>query len=999
MNWINACRLAAVAAVVIALSGCGGGGSASPTPPSISAQPQAVTVSDGAAASFSVSAGGSQPLSYQWKKNGADIAGAVGAGYTLAAALADNGAQITVLVSNTAGTASSQAAMLTVLAVPAKIDAQPQNASADDGATASFTVQASGSKPLGYQWFRNGNAIQGATAASYTTLDLSMTDDQSRYSVAVSNLAASVTSSEAVLSVRPQLPSFVSPLQSLTVKDGTTVTLNSAAKGTAPLSYQWTRNGVPISGATSSSYMFNAQLTDNGARYAVVVGNAYGSATSATATVTVDANAPAFSTAPVSLSAATGATATFTALATGSAPLAYQWQRSDDGGYEWADIPGARSSTFSVPRLTLAWANAGLRVVASNIAASVPSPAVTLTVVPQVRLMAGKAGGGGYADGQGTSARFHYPVSVASDASGNVYVADSVNGAVRKVSAAGYVSTLADAQANLLPSKLATDSNGNLYVASSSRIVKIDASGAITSLAGSATSVGTVDGAGGAARFVGINGIASDASGNLLVADSSGRTIRKVTSAGIVTTLAGMAGEQGHVEGKASVARFGDLGGIALDADGNAFVVDGQAIRKITPDGTVSRFAGDYTASGMQDGDRLTATRFNDPRGLAFDRAGNLYVAEAYSVRRIDASGQSTTIAGIGSQGVGLMLTDGLGSNAILKWVTAIAPLPSANAMVIADEHTVRVVAANGRVTTLAGSAIQSGSVDGRGSDARFSSPSSLQSAADGSLFLYDYGNGVVRKLNTNGFTETLSSSRFNGGCAMAIDAVGNAYVTYNYAVYKVAGSGGTVSVVAGIPGVSGSVDGPAQSATFNQPCGIAVDARGDIWVAELLDHTIRKISNGVVSTAVGARASCGIAGGAASVARLCNPRALAFDASGALIVVESIGDIRRVATNGTVSTVAGVPFSSGDSDGPVARFSAPTAVAVDASGNVFVADTGNGLIRKIAPNGVTSTVIGVRGKKALVPGPGGSINAPIGVAVAVDGRLFFLSENAVVGD
>ncbi|MBC7918736.1 MAG: hypothetical protein H7Y28_13085 [Rhodoferax sp.] len=963
-------------------------------------QPQAATVNDGASASFSVSVSGSAPLSYQWQKNGVAIDGAVGATYTLTApTLSDNGAKITVTVSNSAGTASSQAVVLTVNAVPPTISTQPQSASADDGATATFSVVAAGSSPLTYQWLKNNVAIASATNASYTTADLALTDDRSQYSVIVSNAAGSITSSVAAATVRPLAPGFASPLQSVTVRDGAPVTLVSAAKGTLPLVYQWSRNGVPISGATAASYAFNAKIADSGARFSVAVTNAFGSATSAVATVNVDANAPFFIAQPISVIATTSDTATFTATASGTPPLAYQWQRSDDGGTEWTNVAGATSSNFNIAGLTLAWSNVKLRIVVSNVAASVPSQPALLTVAPRVHLVAGAAGGDGFADGQGALARFKLPNSVVSDANGNIYVGDLANYAIRKVTPSGNVSTFFKAD-NFLPGSLAMDGNGILYAASPSSIVRVNSNGVRTTLAGQDGVSGSNDGTGVAARFLEIRSIAVDAAGNVWVVDGSNRLVRRVTQAGVVTTVAGMQGQYGRVDGKGSSARFGDIFSIAHDASGNAYVTDGPAIRKITPDGTVSQFAGSYTEYGTADGDRLLTARFINMRGLTFDSAGNLFVAELGKIRRIEANGQTITVAGNGSSGFNNPQTDGYGSGgASFQGIAAITATTTPNYFVFADGAAIRALTPSGLVTTLAGSASVAGLADARGRDARFSSPGLIVSAPSGALYVLDRSNVTVRKVSQSGLVMTPTAFRFTTAYGVAVDTAENVYVSGTNVVYKMKPDG-SVTILAGTYGISGGTDGSAQNATFNVPFGIAVDSVGNVWVSDVSDHTIRKIStSGVVSTVAGVRGICGTSNGRGSAAQFCGPSVLAFDASGNLLIGEQSGTIRRMTPDGTVSTVAGVAFSSGYGDGPVARFNGISGLVADANGNIFVADSANNVIRKITPSGVTSTVMGVYGAKVLTLGLGGSINTPGGVALTPAGRLFVTSENAVVGD
>jgi Abnormal spindle-like microcephaly-assoc'd, ASPM-SPD-2-Hydin/Immunoglobulin I-set domain/Immunoglobulin domain len=269
-----------------------------PVAPSISTQPSNQTIAAGQTATFSVTASGTVPLSYQWRKNGAAITGATLATYTTPAeTTADNGAQFTVVVSNSVGNANSNAATLTVNSTPAapSITTQPSSQTITAGQTATFSVTASGTTPLSYQWQKNGAAISGATSATYTTPAETTSDSGAQFSVVVSNSAGSATSNSAILTVNPApvAPSITTQPSSQTITAGQTATFSVTASGTAPLTYQWRKNGTAISGATSASYTTPAETTsDNGAQFTVVVTNSAGNATSNAATLTVNAVPP-----------------------------------------------------------------------------------------------------------------------------------------------------------------------------------------------------------------------------------------------------------------------------------------------------------------------------------------------------------------------------------------------------------------------------------------------------------------------------------------------------------------------------------------------------------------------------------------------------------------------------------------------------------------------------------------------------------------------------------
>jgi Immunoglobulin I-set domain len=282
------------AALVVA---CGGGGGSEPaaaaTAPTITAQPQSATVLDGQSASFGVTASGTTPLTYQWRRNGSDIAGATASAYTVAAAtLADSGASFTVQVSNGAGPVTSNVATLTVNPVAPAIATQPTNISVPQGQTATFAVVATGSATLSYQWRRNGIDVAGATAATYTTAATALADSGAVYTVVVVNGGGTVTSDAATLTVTamgtpptPTPPTITASPANVAVSVGQAATFTVAAAGTAPFTYQWRRNGVDIPGANAFSYTTPATTAgDNGAQFSVVVSNSAGGATSSTAT-------------------------------------------------------------------------------------------------------------------------------------------------------------------------------------------------------------------------------------------------------------------------------------------------------------------------------------------------------------------------------------------------------------------------------------------------------------------------------------------------------------------------------------------------------------------------------------------------------------------------------------------------------------------------------------------------------------------------------------------
>lgn len=263
----------------------------------------------------------------------------------------------------------------------------------------------------------------------------------------------------------------------------------------------------------------------------------------------------------------------------------------------------------------------------------------------EVTTIAGKVGVSGFADGQGTNAIFNNPTGIAVDTSSNLYVADFQNSVIRKITPDGTVSTYAgsagvndsvdavgSAARFYFPCGVAVDTNGNLYVADSvnQTIRKITPGRAVSTLAGYSRSWGTADGSGSAARFHNPEDVAVDNSGNVYVADNVNQTVRKVTPAGAVTTLAGFPGSGGAADGTGNAARFNNMSGVAVDRDGNILVADtgNYAIRKVTQAGVVTTLAGQSGHPGSADGVG-NLVRFNSPSDIAVGPSGIMYVDDS----------------------------------------------------------------------------------------------------------------------------------------------------------------------------------------------------------------------------------------------------------------------------------------------------------------------------------------------------------------------------------
>ena len=310
-------------------------------------------------------------------------------------------------------------------------------------------------------------------------------------------------------------------------------------------------------------------------------------------------------------------------------------------------VPGLADGTGSAARFTQPLGTAADNAGNVYIADYYNNMIRKITPAGVVTTLAGSADTGVDADGTGNAASFYQPSGVAVDSSGNVYVADTYNYTIRKITPAGVVTTLAGLAGNggsedgtgnaasfYQPSGVAVDSSGNVYVADTYNytIRKITPAGVVTTLAGLSGTSGSANGTGSSARFNNPTYLTVDSSGNVYVADTNNHTIRKITSAGAVTTLAGLPGTRGSIDGTGNGARFSNPKGISVDGAGNLYVCDSgnRTIRKVTSSGVVTTLAGLAGNIALVNGTGSSA-RFIDPVGMAVDGAGNLYVTESTS--------------------------------------------------------------------------------------------------------------------------------------------------------------------------------------------------------------------------------------------------------------------------------------------------------------------------------------------------------------------------------
>lgn len=694
------------------------------------------------------------------------------------------------------------------------------------------------------------------------------------------------------------------------------------------------------------------------------------------------------------------------------------------------------------------------------------------------------AGNGTYGSSPGPAllASFKSPSGVAVDAAGNVYVSDFGNLQIRKISG-GSVTVLAGSGASGFangpgntasfssPFGIATDAAGNIYVAdiNNHAIRKVSSSGQVSTLAGTGTA-GSADGTGTAASFTRPYGVTVDATGNVYVSDSENSLVRKITQAGVVTTLAGSAGNFGKVDAVGTNALFSFPIGIVTDGNGNLYTTDNSTnvIRKVLLTG--------YAISPSL------------PAGLSFDATNGIISGkptevsppQLYTITAYNTSGQSATtitistrdisidatLAGLATSGVTLSpvfspsqfnyvmtvpeTTTGISITPTLAIADATfkingTPEISGNPFAIpinvgGNTTTILVTAKDGITTrtyqlsvirkrkTVAAPAISystpqqytvgigiptltvkntGGAVPANAYGAVTTLTAALSDiiavAVDpsGNVYTTDIVNNRVQKITPAGTISTFATE-FKTPYGLGADAFGNIYIgDSGDNKIKMATASGLVTTVSGESGDFSFADGDALAdAKYRNPIGVAKDGLGNIFVADQLNHDIRKIGiNGEVTTLAGNN-QVGAANGTGTGAAFNEPFGLATDQNNNVYVADSKNNlIRKIAQDGRTITFAGSGADGQtNATGTAASFSRPLGVATDVLGNVYVVDAANSLIRKITPAGVVTRLAG-NGLYGYVDGIGGlaSFSYPTGIAADQDGQLFVADNSKYV--
>lgn len=589
------------------------------------------------------------------------------------------------------------------------------------------------------------------------------------------------------------------------------------------------------------------------------------------------------------------------------------------------------------------------------------------------------------------------PQAMVFDSNGNMFVADRSHNRIRRI---GIVATTVagtgipgssgdgeQAQSARLdsPSDVAVDREGNIDIADTNnhKVRRVSSSGVITTIAGTGSVGSTGDGGPAVDAELGrIEGIVRDAAGNLYIADTSNHRIRKVDQAGEITTVAGT-GTPGFSGdgGPATEAQLDSPVGVAVGRAGTLLAgavlfadFGNHRIRAIT-DGVITTVAGNGVVGFGGDGGQATAAELGQPRRIGLDQGGSLFVTQwtGHRVRRINASGVIATVAGAG---FGLEGDGGPAVDALMRSPEGIAAGTSGTFFISdAGNHRIRRVAV-GKINTFAGRSHHGGD-GGPGTEARVFMPYGIEADVQANLYVADALNFRVRKLTFSGLDVS------KGAPASTITTI--------------AGTG-----VSGFSGDGGDGD----AAQLGEPRDVAIDSEGSVYIADRVNHRIRRLgANGVITT-YGGNGSQGFSGdgGAATAASLNNPSAVAVDSQRNVFVADTGNDrIRRITPQGTITTIVGTGVGGFGGDGGAAtqaRIDSPTGVEVDGSGNLFISDTSNRRVRMVSAGGFITTVAG-NGEMSDGGGDGGPATEagiePWDIALDGEGDLFIADGLALV--
>ena len=985
------------------------------------------------------------------------------------------------------------------------ITATSGNQTQPAGTNVTFSVTASGTPPFSYQWLFNGASLAGATNASYNFY-LMGTNQAGGYSAIITNNYGSITSSIGTLTVLVTPPGIISQPASQTVRAGSNVTFNVVATGSPPFNYWWLFNGGLLNGQTNSSLSLPNVTTNQAGAYSVWVASPYGSITSHLATLTVGW-LPTIIQQPTNQALLAGNRALIVAGVSGVGPLTFQWQLNGTNlpnnlittvagnGTNGFSGDGGIATTGQIGVVYAVATDAAGDVIIADSAVRIPFSAnYRIRKVDTngiITTMAGTGVASFFGDGgAATNARLNASYGVAMDGMGNLYFADSGNNRIRNVDTNGIISTVAGGGASLgdggaatnatlsSPDGITLGTNGVLFIADNGnrRIRKVDTNGIITTVAGKSSA--GFSGDGGAATNATLNGpqsVATDGAGNLFIADRNNNRIRKVDVYGVITTIAGNGSAAYSVENGVATNAGMNPYGVSVDGYGDVLIADGSnnRIRLGDPYGIITTVAGTNSVGYIGDGVIATNAPLYSPSGVTADSYGRVLIADTLNFR-IRRFGQGPTLVldklaatnagnyslvvsssfGSVTSAVAILTvllpptivspltsqTVGLGSNATFSvTVTGTSPLAyqwqmggtnlpnqasqslnftnvqwsdAGNYAVIITNDYGCVTSSVATMTVGLPPAIISQPTNQIvlvGSNSQLS----VLVAGDG-LFTYQWQlNGTnlppiittVAGNGTNGYSGDggpATNAKLNSPQGIAVDAVGSLVIAdfSNNRIRKV-DTNGIITTIAGtgVSGYSGN-GGPATNANLHTINGLAADARGNIFIAEFNGGTVRKVdTNGLIMLVAGGGSSG--EGSLATNTTINGAQAVAVDKLGNLFIADYyFYRIQKVGTNGVITTVAGNPtatmsggFAGDGGQATKASIAAPYDVAVDSLGNFYIADAANSRIRKVDTNGIINTVIGGGASSSDgIQGTNTSLSFPVAVGVDHNNNLYVTS-------